>query len=87
MKLHVVFSDIFAIFKQIQRNKLLFVRRWVGGKESACQCLRHGFNPWVKKISLEKEMAARSNILAWESLWTKEPGGLQSMGSQRVGHD
>ena len=28
-------------------------------------------------------MAARSNILAWESLWTKEPGGLQSMGSQK----
>ena len=27
------------------------------------------------------------NILAWEILWTEEPGGLQSMGSQRVGHD
>ena len=33
---------------------------------------------------LEKEMAAHSSILAWEILWTGEPRGLQSMGSQRV---
>ena len=32
-------------------------------------------------------MATHSSILAWESPWTEEPGGLQSMGSQRVGHD
>ena len=32
-------------------------------------------------------MATHSSTLAWESLWTEEPGGLQSMGSQRVGHD
>ena len=37
--------------------------------------------------SLEKEMATHSSILAWRIPWTKEPGGLQSMGSQRVGHD
>ena len=36
---------------------------------------------------LEKEMATHSSILAWEIPWTGEPGGLQSMGSQRVGHD
>ena len=36
---------------------------------------------------LEKEMAAHSNILAWKILWTEEPGRLQSMGSQRAGHD
>ena len=36
---------------------------------------------------LEKEMATHSNILAWEIPWTEEPGGLQSMGSQRVRHD
>ena len=36
---------------------------------------------------LEKEMATHSNILAWRIPWTEEPGGLQSMGSQRVGHD
>ena len=36
---------------------------------------------------LEKEMATHSSILAWRIPWTEEPGGLQSMGSQRVGHD
>ena len=36
---------------------------------------------------LEKEMATHSSILAWELPWTEESGGLQSMGSQRIGHD
>ena len=36
---------------------------------------------------LEKKMVAHSNILAWEIPWTEDPGGLQSMGSPRVGHD
>ena len=36
---------------------------------------------------LEKEMATHSSILAWRLPWTEEPGGLQSMGSQRDGHD
>ena len=36
---------------------------------------------------LEKEMATHSSTLAWKIPWTKEPGRLQSMGSQRVGHD
>ena len=36
---------------------------------------------------LEKRMATHSSILAWEIPWTAEPGGLQSMGSQKVRHD
>ena len=36
---------------------------------------------------LEKGMATQPSILAWKIPWTEEPGGLQSMGSQRVGHD
>ena len=36
---------------------------------------------------LEKEMATHSSTLAWRIPWTEEPGRLQSMGSQRVGHD
>ena len=36
---------------------------------------------------LEKEMATQSSILAWRIPWTEEPGRLQSMGLQRVGHD
>ena len=36
---------------------------------------------------LEEGMATHSGFLAWRILWTREPGGLQSIGSQRVGHD
>ena len=46
---------------------------------------------WVQSLSqedpLEEEIAIRSSILAWKIPWTEEPGGLQSIGSQRVGHD
>ena len=37
--------------------------------------------------ALEKETATHSSILAWRIPWTEEPGGLQSMGLRRVGHD
>ena len=40
-----------------------------------------------QKDRLEKEMATHSSILAWKILWTEEPGKLQTMGSQRIGHD
>ena len=36
---------------------------------------------------LEEEMATHSRILAWRTPWIKEPGGLQSTGQQRLGHD
>ena len=39
-----------------------------------------------QKDSLEKEIATHSSIFAWEIPWTEESGGLQSMGSERVGH-
>ena len=46
---------------------------------------------WVRSLGredpLEEEMTTHSSILAWRIPWTEEPGGLQSMGSQRVGHD
>ena len=46
---------------------------------------------WVRSLDqedpLEKEMATHSSILAWRIPWTEVPGGLQSMGSQRIGHD
>ena len=40
-----------------------------------------------QKDLLEKEMATHSSFLAWKIPWMEEPGRLQSMGSQRVGHD
>ena len=60
------------------------------GKEPACQCRRHKrrrFDPWVRRIPLEEGRATHSSILAWRIPWTVEPGGLQSMGSQRIGYD
>ena len=58
------------------------------GQEPTCQCRRQ------KRVlsvgwedPLEEVMATHSSILAWKIPWTKEPGGLESIGSQRVGHD
>ena len=46
---------------------------------------------WVQSLGredpLKKEMAANSSILAWRTPWMEEPGGLQSSGSQRAGHE
>ena len=46
---------------------------------------------WLRSLNqedpLEKGMATHSSILAWRIPWTEEPGGLQFMGFQRVGHD
>ena len=46
---------------------------------------------WVQSLGLEglleKEMATHSSILAWKISWAEDPGGLQSVGSQRVRHD
>ena len=39
------------------------------------------------EYTLEEGMTTLSSILSWRNLWTEEPGGLQSMGSQRVRHD
>ena len=62
---------------------------WLSGKVSACQCRR------CKRCKrslglvdpLEKEMVIHSTSLARKILGTEEPGGLQSLGLQRVGHD
>ena len=55
------------------------------------KCLLTVQETWVQSLGredpLEKEMETYSSILAWEIPWTEEPGGLQSVGLQRVGHD
>ena len=62
-----------------------FALRWLNGKESA-----YSAEMWVQSLGqedpLEEEMATQSTILAWEVPWAVEPNGLQSIGSQRVGH-
>ena len=56
------------------------------GKESGCNAGDLGSIPG-KEDPLQKGMATHSSILAWRVPWTEEPGRLQSMGSQRVGHN
>ena len=58
------------------------------------QMLKHLLTMWETQVrslgwedSLEKEMTTHSSTLAWKIPQMEEPGGLQSMGSQRVGHD
>ena len=64
--------------------------RW----DSVAQRVKHlptVWETWVRSMGrqdpLEMEMATNSSTLAWKIPWTEEPGRLQSMGSQRVGHD
>ena len=56
------------------------------GKESVCNARDLGLIPGLED-PLEKGTATHSSILAWRILWTKEPGRLQSVGSQRVGQN
>jgi len=56
-----------------------------GSKESACNAGDMGSIPGSD--TLEKGMATHLSILVWRIPWTEEPGRLQSMGSQRIGHD
>ena len=58
---------------------------WLSSEEPSCQFRRHGFNPSVGNLG--EEMATHSSILAWRIPWTKEPGELESMGLQSIGHD
>ena len=57
------------------------------GKASACNAGRPRFNPWVGKIPWRRKWLPTPVILAWRAPWMEKPGRLQSMGSQRVGHD
>ena len=59
------------------------------GKEFACNAGDTGDTGSIsgQEYFLEKEMATHSSILAWEIPWTEEPGGLESVGSQRVDYD
>ena len=62
-----------SLLAQMVRNLPAMQETWVGSLD--------------QEDPLEEEMAIHSSILAWRIPWTKEPGGLQSMGLQRVRHD
>ena len=70
------------------------INRWLIPTSLVAQMVKHPPAMQVTQVSslgwedlLEKETVTHSSILAWEIPWTEEPGGLQSMGLQRVGHD
>ena len=69
---------------QIRSSRLPWWHRWL---RICLQCRRLQFDPWVGKIPWKRAWQPISVSLPGESSWTEEPGGLQSMGSQRVGHD
>ena len=59
-------------------------------KEPTCQCRRwkrRRLDPWVRKIPWRRAWQPTPVFLPGESPWTEEPGGLQSIGSHRIGHD
>ena len=74
---HISFIRKYTIFINVMNHWLPW---WLGGKEPICQCRRHKFNPWVRKIPWRRQ---------WQSTWVflPESGGLQSLGLQRVGHE
>ena len=73
-------GDFFAI------NKEMGFSGGSDGKASVCSARDLGLIPGGED-PLEKEMTIYSSIIAWRIPWMEEPGGLQSKGSQRVGHD
>ena len=67
------------------------LRKWPKQEAQRLKRLPGMWETWVRSLGqedpLEKAMAPYSTTLAWRIPWTEEPGRLQSMGSQRVGHD
>ena len=59
----------------------------LGGPDSKVSACKSRVQSLGRRNPLEKGMATCSSILAWGIPWTEEPSGLQSMGSQRVGHE
>ena len=100
--LYLLFTETFMVLDCSSReggeslNNILYFNRSHSYITSSLvpQMVKHlptMWETWVQSPGwgdlLEKEMATHSSTLAWKSPWTEEPGRLQSMGSQRVGHD
>ena len=75
-------------FKAISTKISIYKKRGGGLPLWLClQCGRPEFYPWVGKIPWRRAWQPTPGFLPGESPWTEEPGRLQSMGLQRVGHD
>ena len=75
----------------ITNNGHVIINLWASLVFQRVKCLPAMWETWVQSLGwedpLEKGMATHSSTLAWKIPWTEEPGRLQSMGSQRDGHD
>ena len=75
------------VYIYIQR----YTSTWASLVAQRVKTLPAMWETWVQSLGwedpLEEGVATHSSILAWRIPWTEEPGGLQSMGSHRVGHD
>ena len=89
MKAEKVSRDIKAVLVECEINHITRKNSFPGG--SVVKNLPAVPETWVQSLGreelLEKEMATHSSTLAWRIPWTEEPGGLKSMGLQRVRHD
>ena len=92
------FSGVTIYFTYVNSNRNVSIMIvWdkttggTSGKESACPCTRQMQEMQVRSLGwedpLEEEMVTHSSILAWKIPQAEEPGGLLSVGLQRVGHD
>ena len=83
------FADISSYWSLLQFSWIIVILGFTGGSvvKNLLQCRRWEFRSLGQEDPLEKGMATPSSIFAWVIPWTQEPGGLQSMGLQRVGHD
>ena len=82
---------VLATNKIIQRLKTMPSQSFLGAQvQRICLPMQKTQETWVWSLGqedpLKEEMATHSSILSWKVPWTEEPGGLQSMESQRVGH-
>ena len=75
-------GELLLLYTLLKPGSLL----WLSGEESTCNTGDMG-SILDQEDPPEKEIAMHSSILAWRIPWTEEPGGLWSLGSQRVGHD
>ena len=88
--LHIAFSSIsvsLLLFLLDSRYIVLWASLVTQMSRIHLQCWRHGFDPWVGKIPWRRAWQPTPVFTPGASPWTEEPGGLQSMGLQRVGHD
>ena len=86
-----MYNVILFILNQCQITEYVCVYIWTSLVAQTVKHLSTMQETQVRALGwedpLEKEMATHSSTIAWKMPWTEEPGRLQSMGSQRVGHD